>query len=107
MVARQRLVWWSFGAKRSLLHCGIALRTACVTVQAQGAGNDAASKAKNAVSDLSDLPNPFKGNADPQGLANDVKNKASSILPLFLLRSCNLRCNEAFAAHSYELHSCT
>jgi hypothetical protein len=39
-------------------------------------GNKAANKAKNVASDLSDLPNPFKGNTDPQNLANDAKNKA-------------------------------
>ncbi|KAK9905871.1 hypothetical protein WJX75_007908 [Coccomyxa subellipsoidea] len=43
--------------------------------KAQGVAN----KAKNAVSDLSDLPNPFKGSSSPQGLANDAKNKAQSL----------------------------
>lgn len=42
-----------------------------LVLQAQGVAN----KAKNAVSDLSDLPNPFKGSSSPQGLANDAKNK--------------------------------
>ena len=39
-----------------------------------------ANKAKNVASDISDLPNPFKGNADPQNLANDAKN-AVRIIP--------------------------
>ncbi|BDA47294.1 hypothetical protein COCOBI_10-1400 [Coccomyxa sp. Obi] len=39
----------------------------------------AANKAKNVASDLSDLPNPFKGNADPQGLANDAKNAVKGL----------------------------
>jgi hypothetical protein len=45
-------------------------------LQAQSVGSDVVNKAKNVTSDLSDLPNPFKGNADPQNLANDAKNKA-------------------------------
>jgi hypothetical protein len=39
----------------------------------------AANKAKNVASDLSDLPNPFKGNADPQSLANDAKNAVKGL----------------------------
>ena len=48
-------------------------------LQAQGVAN----KAKNAVSDLSDLPNPFKGSSSPQGLANDAKNKVHILRNFF------------------------
>ena len=51
-----------------------------------------AKKAKNVASDLSDLPNPFKGNADPQALANDAKNKVHirTLLKKHLLKPASL-----------------
>ncbi len=48
--------------------------------QVQSDVGTAANKAKNVASDISDLPNPFKGNADPQNLAKDAKN-AVRIIP--------------------------
>ena len=54
---------------------------ACVQVQSD-VGN-VAKKAKNVASDLSDLPNPFKGgpgSTDPQTLAKDAKNAVPHLI---------------------------
>jgi len=64
-------------------------------VQAQNVGSDVAKKAKNVTSDLSDLPNPFKGNADPSKLARDAKNQVATAPHLLNLRSC---CMHALAS---------
>ena len=47
-------------------------------MQAKSAANTADRKVKNVVgglSDLPELPNPFKGSADPENVAKDAKNK--------------------------------
>lgn len=50
--------------------------------KAKNLANTADKKAKNIAGDLSDLPeipNPFKGSADPENVAKDAKNKAQSL----------------------------